>query len=226
METTPPPHLPAPSPLKLSASSALVMLVFTLVFTGIMAGTYELARAPIARSQQAEQLRLINEILPPASYDNQLLDDLLTLPAAPELGLPRGARIWRARLAGQPAGLVMEAAAPDGYAGEIAMVIAVRADGTLAGVRVTHHKETPGLGDYIDPKKDRNKQQPWIAQFAGRNLASTPAAAWTVSKDGGAFSYRTGATISARAVTETVGRALSFAQIRGDALYAPAGEQP
>lgn len=220
------PVIPQPTPFGLSLRTALTMLAFTIVFTALMAGTYEATQSTIAASAEEAKLQLINEVLPPASYDNALLRDELKLAAAPELGLPKGASVWRARKAGQPVALVLEAVAPDGYAGKIRLVMAVMQDGSLGGVRVVEHHETPGLGDYIDPKKDRNKQQPWIAQFAGRSLADTPAAAWTVSKDGGAFSYRTGATISARAVTEAVGRALAFAQTRGDALYAPAGEQP
>jgi len=221
------PNTPAPeatsakqdSVLGLSASTAAVMLAFTLVFTGLMAGTYEATRDPIARSAAAEQLRLINDVLPPASYDNALLDDVRTLGPTPELGLPKGGKVWRARKNGQPVALVFEAIAADGYAGAIKLVIAVGADGRVGGVRVTEHRETPGLGDYIDPKKDKNKSQPWIAQFVGKTLAALPLERWKVRKDGGEFSYRTGATISPRAVTNAVARTVQFASTQRDALY-------
>ena len=36
------------------------------------------------------------------------------------------------------------------------------------------HKETPGLGDYIEPKKDKNKERPWITQFDGLSLEKLP----------------------------------------------------
>jgi electron transport complex protein RnfG len=116
--------------------------------------------------------------------------------------------------------LVFEAAALNGYSGEIRLILAVQADGRLAAVRVTSHKETPGLGDYIDPKKDKNKTQPWIAQFNGRNFSDTPREKWRVKKDGGVFDQRAGATISARAVTNATGRALAWVLERADALYA------
>lgn len=219
------PHTPdAPTPkeptaLGLSLSTAAIMLAFTLVFTAVMAGTYELTRETIAASAEAEQLRLINEVLPPESYDNDLLKDVQTLAPTPALGLENGGQIWRARKGGQPVAVVLQALAPDGYAGAIKLVIAVRADGTVGGVRVVSHRETPGLGDYIDPKKDKNKASPWISQFAGQSLTSSPLERWKVKKDGGDFDYRTGATISPRAVTQTVGRALAFVQAHGDALY-------
>ena len=92
------------------------------------------------------------------------------------------------------------------------------------GVRVTAHKETPGLGDYIDPKKDRRKDMPWIGQFSIASWKDVNTAEWALRKDGGSFGYRTGATISARAVVGAVGRATAWASARQDALFsAPAG---
>ena len=68
----------------------------------------------------------------------------------------------RARKKGHASALVLAAVAPDGYAGKIRLLIALGIDGALIGVRVTQHKETPGLGDYIETKKDKNKEHPWI----------------------------------------------------------------
>ncbi len=105
-------------------------------------------------------------MLPPGSYDNDLLADVVRIGPAPQIGMDEGGRVWRARKGGEPVALVVEGAATDGYAGRIALVVAVNTNGLLSGVRVTQHKETPGLGDYIDPKKDRRKDLPWIGQFA------------------------------------------------------------
>jgi electron transport complex protein RnfG len=70
-------------------------------------------------------------------------------------------------------------------------------------VRVIKHKETPGLGDYIDVKKS-----PWIHQFEGKTLQTR----WKVKKDGGDIDAMAGATITARAVTEAVARVLRVHQ--------------
>ncbi|APR05972.1 RnfABCDGE type electron transport complex subunit G [Thauera chlorobenzoica] len=204
--------------------TAAIMVVFTLVFTALMSATYGLTRPAIETAKQDAQLRLINEVLPPDSYDNALLDDLVRFGPAPAIGMDGGGRAWRARKAGQPVALVIEAAASDGYAGRIALVVAVAVDGRLSGVRVTEHKETPGLGDYIDPKKDRRKDMPWIGQFAVASWKDVDTAAWKVRKDGGSFGYRSGATISARAVVGAVGRSTAFAVEHLDAFFAaPAG---
>jgi electron transport complex protein RnfG len=115
---------------------------------------------------------------------------------------------------------VLEAAARDGYSGRIGLILAVGADGRLLAVRVTAHKETPGLGDYIDPKKDRNKARPWITQFSNLGFDSVPRDKWRVKKDGGRFDQMSGATISARAVTNASGRALAWAAENRDKLFA------
>ncbi|WP_232417868.1 RnfABCDGE type electron transport complex subunit G [Methyloversatilis thermotolerans] len=230
---TPPPvddamaaaDLPAePVPVSAAGSavrSALLLGGFTVVFTALMALTYDATREPIKASVEARRLELIGQVLPPSEYDNVLLRDRVTLPALSALGVNGPVDLYRARLGERPVALVFETQAPDGYSGAIRLLMAVRADGNLAGVRVIAHKETPGLGDYIDPAKDRSRPE-WIRQFQARN--TTDAASWTVRKDGGDFTYRAGATISARAVIRAAGRAAAAIAPMRDALFAlPAG---
>lgn len=217
--------------VRTSLRTAGIMIVFSVVFTTVMAFTYQQTRPAIEASMQEVQQRLINEVLPPQSYDNLLLDDVILLGPTPELGLADGGRLWRARKDGEPVALIVEATTIDGYGGAISMVVAINTNGMLSGVRVTAHKETPGLGDYIDPKKDSRKDMPWIGQFAVVNWQETDDSMWAVRKDGGSFGYRTGATISARAVIGAVGRATIWARSRQNDLFAAAsgstyGAQP
>ena len=201
-----------------------IMVIFTLVFTALMASTYRVTQPAIEASKQEAQQRLVNEVLPLTSYDNDLLGDMVRGDAPNALGMDGGARIWRARKGGEPVALVVEGAATDGYAGRIELIVAIGKDGRLTGVRVTTHKDTPGHGDYIDPKKDRRKDAPWIGQFSGATWTGVNTTEWAVRKDGGSFDYRAGATISARAVTGAVGQITAFATGRLDALFtAPAG---
>ena len=215
--------LPEPPPsgaVRISVRTAAILLVFTLVFTALMAGAYKITAPILAATAQEAKRRLIAEVLPAAAYDNDLLADAIDLPPVADLGLPEPTRAYRARKDGQPAALVLETAAPDGYSGEIRMIMAILADGRLGAVRVTAHKETPGLGDYIEPKKDKNKQSPWISQFDQRGFAQTPREKWRVKKDGGSFDQRVGATISARAIVKATGKALAWTQAHADTLYA------
>jgi len=206
--------------LRIALRTAAILLLFTIAFTTLMAQMYQLTRPVIEATMQDAKRRLIAEVLPAGSYDNDLLADAVELPPTAALGLDAPTRVYRARRGGAPVALVFEAAAPDGYSGRIGLILAVTADGRLAAVRVTQHKETPGLGDYIDPKKDKNKARPWITQFDGRHFDETPREKWRVKKDGGAFDQQAGATISARAVTRATGRALAWALENAAALYA------
>lgn len=210
-DTATPLHVSAST---ISARTALILFLFAVVFTSALALTYSATRDEIQAAIEEEKLRLIDEVLPRADYDNALLKARIQIGPEPELGLDRPGSAYIARRGGRPVALVLEAAAPDGYSGRIDLVLAVRLDGngrgTLGGVRVVSHKETPGLGDYIDPRKDRNKQQPWITQFNGLGFTTLSPAQWKVKKDGGSFDYMTGATISPRAVVRATARALAW----------------
>lgn len=207
----------------MAVRTSVVLLLFVVVFTGLLAGAYLWTKPALEASAAEEKMRLVDEVLPRSEYDNPLLADTLTLPPTPALGLDEPSTVYRARRAGQPAALVLEAVAPDGYAGKIRLLVAVRADGNVAGVRVTQHKETPGLGDYIEPRKDKNKAQPWIRQFENLATAALTAQDWKVKKDGGRFAYYAGATVTPRAVVKAVHKAVKFAADNRDRLFAEAG---
>jgi len=121
------------------------------------------------------------------------------------LGNHRPGQAYLARKAGVATAVVLEAVAPDGYAGEIRLLVGIHSDGRIAGVRVTSHHETPGLGDYIEIAKNQ-----WITQFDGHGLADTPAERWKVRKDGGRFEFMAGATITPRAVVKATHKALEY----------------
>lgn len=207
-----------PSAMRVSLRTAAILLVFMLIFTALMAGTYRATAPLLEASAQAERLRLINEILPAKSYDNDLLRDQIIVPAASALNTADDTRAYRARLGSKPVAIIVEAFAPDGYSGQIALLLAVSNDGQLIAQRVVRHKETPGLGDYIDPKKDRNKQRPWITQFDQLGFEEVPLSKWRVKKDGGHFDQMAGATISARAVTNASARALVWVNAHHEKL--------
>ncbi len=201
-------------------STALTLLVFSVIGAGLLSGAYILTRPTIELSEQAVKLALVAQTLPVGSFDNDLIRDARTLPANPQLGLKRNGLAYVASRQGIATAVVLEAAAPDGYAGEIRLLIGVQADGRITGVRVTAHKETPGLGDYIEIARDR-----WITQFTGKSLDVPVDAAWKVRKDGGAFDYVAGATITPRAVVKAVHKALHYFKEHRSELLAPFPEK-
>jgi electron transport complex protein RnfG len=204
----------------MAVRTAAILFVFVIVFTGLLSAAYLWTKPAIEASAVEEKMKLIDEVLPRAEYDNALLQEAITLPPTPELGLAETSSVYVARQAGQPVGAIFEAVAPDGYAGKIRLLVAIRADGQVAGVRVIQHKETPGLGDYIEVKKDKNKARPWITQFTGKTLAGATDKDWKVKKDGGRIDHYAGATVTPRAVSRAVFKAAQWAAANRDRLFA------
>ena len=203
-----------------SMRTALILFLFVLVFTSLLSGAYVWTRSSIEAAAAEEKMKLIDEVLPRDRYDNALLKDFVSLPPTPALGLDESSAIYRARRNGQIEALVLETVAPDGYAGKIRLLVALGQDGAVIGVRVIAHRETPGLGDYIEPKKDRNKERPWITQFNGHAYAGATDREWKVKKDGGQFDSVAGATVTPRAVIKAVRKATKYVAENHDALYA------
>lgn len=192
--------------------TAVILLLFAIVGTAMVAFTHEVTRDRIAANERAVLLRKLSQLVPPDAYDNQFLDDTVDI-GAPALGGP--VRIYRARRQAQPVAVVMTVTAPDGYSGSIRMLVGIHHDGSLAGVRVVAHRETPGLGDAIDEERSD-----WIYQFNGRSLENPPAAQWKVRKDGGSFDQLTGATITPRAVVKAVHESLLYFSEHRATLFA------
>lgn len=199
---------------KAALITAINLLAFTLVGTILLALVHEVTKHPIEESIEREKLKLISQIVPASLYDNQIVEDVLEVPANALLGTRQSSLIYRGRLNGEPSVAIIEALAPDGYSGDVRLIVAVNVEGLISGVRVVSHKETPGLGDYIDITKSD-----WVMQFDGRSLAAMQADAWQVKKDGGEFDYMAGATISPRAVIKAVHKVLQFYQQQQLALF-------
>jgi electron transport complex protein RnfG len=193
------------SAAKNATRTGSILLVFALIGTAALAWTFGLTHPAIQRSEEAEKLKLLNQVMPTDLYDNDLIASQKELPADDLLGTRQPSRVWFARKQGELRGLVMEAIAPDGYAGDISLLIGLTPAGEVLGVRVTAHHETPGLGDYIDIVKSD-----WIKNFDHRSLTAPEAKMWKVKKDGCAFDSVAGATITPRAVVKAVRNALEY----------------
>jgi electron transport complex protein RnfG len=204
-----------------SLQSAVNLVFFAVIGTAVLASTFFLTHDEIVKSEKAEKLKLITQIVPAELFDNDVIQDSIDIPADPLLGNEDSTLAYRARLNGEPSAVVLEAVAPDGYSGKIALILAVRANGELAGVRVVTHKETPGLGDYIELPKS-----PWIKGFDGKSRETYTDADWKVKKDSGKFDYMAGATITPRAVVKAVNKALQYFAANRDTLLAARTPKP
>ena len=111
------------------------------------------------------------------------------------------------------AGVILPTTAPDGYSGDIRLLVGIQANGAITGVRVLEHRETPGLGDKIDARVSD-----WILGFDGKSLSTPLPPQWQVVKDGGEFDQLVGATVTPRAVVNAVRRALQFFDVNEEAI--------
>ncbi len=207
--------------LRETVTTALTLLIFAVLGAALLSGTFDLTFPSISASEQARKLERVAETLPAGSFDNDLVRDARPLPVDPLLGLRHPGQAYLALKNGVPVAVVLEIAAPDGYAGEIRLLVGIQSDGRITGVRVTAHKETPGLGDYIEARKSR-----WIHVFDGRRLGAPVDALWKVRKDGGQFDYLAGATITPRAVIKAVHKALRYFEAHREELLSPPGVPP
>jgi electron transport complex protein RnfG len=101
------------------------------------------------------------------------------------------------------------------------MIVAIKADGEVSGVRVVTHNETPGLGDYIEIAKNS-----WIRIFEGKSLSKLTDQEWKVKKDSGKFEHMAGATVTPRAVIKAVHKSLKYFAANQDNIFSlPANTQ-
>ena len=197
----------------------VLALVATLVIVGalataVLAAVANFTRARIERNEQAWIQQHLDALVPPQSHDNDLLTDVIDVVSPQLLGTARPVRIYRARRGGAPVAAVIRSVAPDGYRGPIELLVAIANDGSLLGVRVLRHNETPGLGDAFERRVPH-----WLDAFKGRSLSNPPQQRWTVRKDDGDFDAFTGATITPRAIVKAVRRTLEYYQANRDRIF-------
>jgi len=191
--------------LKHTLKTALTLVAFAFTFTLLMTVVYQVTKEPIAKSEAAARINLFHQVIEGGRYDNDVLTDTVAISPNPLLGNKKPNEANIARLNGATVAVILEATAHDGYSGDIKLLVAINRDGSISGVRVIKHTETPGLGDYIDILKSN-----WIKLFDGESLLKTSSSTWAVKKDGGHFDYMAGATITPRAVIKAVHQALKY----------------
>jgi len=198
--------------------STVGIALFAAVTAGVIAVTQVMTRERILLNQQEHQARALYEILP-RELDDQLHRQSILI-SAPELGFADPITIYQSIQDGEVAAVILPSIAPDGYSGDIRLLVGIWRDGRVAGVRVLEHKETPGLGDKVELAKSN-----WILAFNDKAMDSSNDPRWRVRKDGGDFDQFTGATITPRAVVRSVARTVQFYENRRPELLTPVTNQ-
>ncbi len=188
-----------------------ILALFAIICTAIVGLVHEATRGQIAKQEQQQLLSILHSIIKPESLNNDMYQDCLTI-IDPLLGNLTEHTVYLAKFDQQPVAAAITTTAPDGYNGNIELIVAINIDNSISGVRALKHQETPGLGDKIEIRKSA-----WISSFTGKKVTNEDDEQWQVNKDGGMFDQFTGATITPRAVVKAVKKtALYFAKHKQD----------
>ncbi len=201
--------------LKKISSTAAAMIIFSLLASTALSISYFVTKTPIEESDARAKRIFLNQIIPSNLYDNNLVKDTISVEPNPLIGNKKNIDIYRAKKNNQVIAVIIETIAPDGYSGEIKTLVGIDQEDKILGVRVITHKETPGLGDYIEIEKSQ-----WIKNFDLKSLDKMTEKEWAVKKDGGDFDYVSGATITPRAVIKSTYKSLLYAKENKKRLFA------
>lgn len=200
--------------LKKISTTAAAMIIFSLAASTALSVFYFITKSPIDESDARAKRIFLNQVISGDLYDNNLVKDTISVEPSPLLGNKKNIDVYRAKKNNQVIAVIIEAIAPDGYSGEIKTLVGIDQEDKILGVRVITHKETPGLGDYIEIDKSQ-----WIKNFNLKSLDKVSEKQWAVKKDGGDFDYISGATITPRAVIKSTYKCLLYSKENKKRLF-------
>lgn len=192
----------------------VVLMAVGMIATAILATTESVTRAPIAEAKRQEILKALKQVLP-EGFDNEPDADILTFSDKRLNRKEKPVTFYRGRKGDSDLAAAFVVTAPDGYSGNIEIMMAVTPDAFISGVQVVGHAETPGLGDKM-------VLTDWPEAFKGKNQNNVK---WGVKKDGGDFDQFAGATITPRAVVGAVKRGLDFFVEKKESIFLPTPPQ-
>ncbi|MGZ5008350.1 MAG: electron transport complex subunit RsxG [Methylobacter sp.] len=193
-----------------------VLAGFALIASVLLGVTNCSTEGTIQRRLDEDLQKSLEEVVPAALYDNDMLQDTVNISSAEYNIGTNETTVYIAKKNGNVSAVCFKFTAPDGYSGAINMIMGIDRDGNILGVRVLSHKETPGLGDKIEVTKSD-----WILKFAGRSLDNLAPSKWAVKKDGGEFDQFAGATITPRKSVQAIYRGLQFFKAHQEQLINP-----
>ena len=174
----------------------VVLTIICSLAATALALVYNITKDPIAYQQRLKKLKAIKAVQP--NYDNEpdqdFVDISLEKNAEGDAGLTR---FYLTKKGTDPTGVVFVVTAI-GYGGPIDLMLGLTPDGTITGIQILKHTETPGLGAKITEEK-------FLQQFTAKNAQNTT---WTLKKDGGDIDQISGATISPQGVVKAISEGL------------------
>ena len=184
--------------VKITSRYGILLGFVALLCTAISAGIFFLTKDKIDAVMAAQQRELLLQVIPQDYFNNNLLESAVIPQDKNLVGIQK---IYFAKKDGNVSAYAYETTAPDGYSGDIRLLVGLDPKGEILGVRVIEHHETPGLGDKIELRISN-----WILNFTNQSINEHNLSEWAVKKDGGKFDQFSGATITPRAVVNQTKR--------------------
>ncbi len=184
--------------------------------TALVAFTWQQTAQRIEANNKAWLEHNLHPALGDLFFDSPISDSMIVIPAPHDLPGTEAATVYRIYDGENPVAALFVVSTTEGYAGPIQLLIGIGMDGTVTGVRVLVHRETPGLGDRIEISKSD-----WVLQFDGHSLTNPMPMRWTIRRDGGDFDQLTGASITPRAIVAAIKETLSYFNTNRTLLFAP-----
>ena len=195
--------------------SGVTLAVVAAFCTALVALTWQLTEDRIEANKKEWLERSLQPALAGLFFDSPVTESMIMIPPPHELPGSDAAIIYRVYAGEEPVAALFVVSARNGYAGPIRLLVGIAMDGTVTGVRVLEHRETPGLGDRIEMTKSN-----WVLQFDGHSLTNPEPAKWSIKDDGGQFDQLTGASVTPRAIIRAIKETLSYFEANRDAVFA------
>lgn len=190
---------------KIIFQTVFIMTLFGLIFSTFLGYFFETTSPIIQKSEAEAKRKLLLELVSNEVYDNDIEKDFIEIQPNILLKNKKPTQLYLVKDNNMNKAVILEVRAPDGYSGDIFLLVAINKNAEIINTRVIKHQETPGLGDYIDKEKTN-----WIDIFQSKSFKTTQEKKWAVKKDQGEFDYMTGATITPRAVINALYNALKY----------------
>jgi electron transport complex protein RnfG len=187
------------------------------VCAALVATTYHSTRDRIAANDKALLEQSLEPALAGVFYEGGVSESRLVIEPPHDLPGKSPVVVYRVYAGQDPVAALFIVTARDGYSGPIRILVGIEVEGTVTGLRILEHRETPGLGDKIELARSD-----WVRQFEGRSLADPATAKWAIRTDGGDFDQLTGASVTPRAVIKAVRDTLIYFEIHRDEIFSRA----
>jgi electron transport complex protein RnfG len=194
--------------------TGLTLAVIAAICTALVALTFQATRERIAANEKALLEQSLQPALAGTFYDSGVSESRLVLPSPHGLPGNEPAVVYRVFAEGEPVAALFAVTARDGFSGPIRILVGIDVDGTVTGVRILRHRETPGLGDKIE-----SARSDWVFQFDGRSMGNPVATGWAIEVDGGKFDQLTGASVTPRAIIKAIRDTLNYFETHQDAIF-------